>query len=270
MTPRMGWPPGSAGWTRSGPSMWSASSGPTRVNDWHVTALPPEGGSFSSRRRGLIRAQPGPGVDVPGPVDVGVDRARSGADHGVLPRSGAPRPAGVAVDARAGRVHQDHSPASFFRFAGEDARELGPACVEDRLVQPGLGRCAVWQVRARLIGVGLRRGPCGSSRPRSALPARSRRMNRPGPARSCGGSPGAGYGSSATPWPGSGAAAVVARPGLARALRRCRSVITAADAARNRGLATISPSRWSGTAPRPRLRRPPGRGRAAARARSRR
>jgi hypothetical protein len=43
----------------------------------------------------------------------------------------------VAVDARPGRVHQDHAPTSFFRFAGKDAEELSPACVQDRLVRPG-------------------------------------------------------------------------------------------------------------------------------------
>jgi hypothetical protein len=37
-----------------------------------VTALPPDGGSFSSCRGSVTRAQPGPGADVPGPVQVGV------------------------------------------------------------------------------------------------------------------------------------------------------------------------------------------------------
>jgi hypothetical protein len=48
-----------------------------RGNDWHVTALPPEGSRFSGHF-GLTRAQPGPGVDVPGPVDVGIVQAAAG------------------------------------------------------------------------------------------------------------------------------------------------------------------------------------------------
>src|SRR5215469_2266568 len=89
-----------------------------------VTALPPGGDSFSSCRCSPTRAQPGPGVDVPGPVHVGVVRAAVGTDHRVLPRALASLPAGVAGDARPGRVHQDHPPAGAFSLAGEDAGEL--------------------------------------------------------------------------------------------------------------------------------------------------
>ena len=62
-----------------------------------MTALPTEAGSFSSRG-GLTRAQPGPGGDVAGPVEVGVQLAVDGADDGVLPGSSASGPADVAVD----------------------------------------------------------------------------------------------------------------------------------------------------------------------------
>jgi len=60
------------------------------------------------------------------------------AEDGLLQRSLALASAAVAVNARPGWVHQYHTPTSFFRFADEDAGELGPARVEDRLVQPGL------------------------------------------------------------------------------------------------------------------------------------
>src|SRR5260370_41484103 len=103
-----------------------------------VTGLPPEGGSFSSCRGSLTRAQPGPGRDVACPVEVGVDHAVNGADDGLLLRARASAPAAVAADARPGRGHQHHAPASFCRFAGADAGELGPARVQDRPVQPGL------------------------------------------------------------------------------------------------------------------------------------
>ncbi len=39
----------------------------------YVTAPTPEGAGFSSRLRGSTRAQSGPGVDVSGPVQVGVE-----------------------------------------------------------------------------------------------------------------------------------------------------------------------------------------------------
>src|SRR5215471_5978182 len=71
-----------------------------------VTALPPESGSFSSCRRSLTRAQPGPGRNIPCPVHVGVDHAMNGADHGLLLRAFASAPAAMAADARPGRVHQ--------------------------------------------------------------------------------------------------------------------------------------------------------------------
>ena len=77
-----------------------------------MTARLPEGSSFSGRS-GLIRAQPGPGVDVSGPVGVSVLAAALRADHSVLLRPGAPRATGVAVDARACGIHQDHAPPSF-------------------------------------------------------------------------------------------------------------------------------------------------------------
>ena len=105
-----------------------------------MTALTAEADSFSGRVGGLTRAQPGPGVDVARPVHVGVHRAVRGADHLVLPGAGAPGATAVAADAGAGRVHPDHKPASFFRFASKDSGELGPARVQHRLVQPGLGR----------------------------------------------------------------------------------------------------------------------------------
>src|ERR1700691_2980045 len=115
------------------------------INEWHVTALPPEGCRFSSHS-GLTRAQPGPGIDVSGAVDIGVVRPAARADHGILSRSRAPGAAAVAVDARVGGVHQDHAPSSLFRFGSKDADELTPACIKDRLVQPRLRRCAIRQI----------------------------------------------------------------------------------------------------------------------------
>ena len=73
----------------------------------------------------------------------------------------APGAALVAGDARVGRVHEDHSPSSVFRFGFEDHRELRPARIEDRLAQPRLGGAPVREVRAGLPGVGLRRGAPG-------------------------------------------------------------------------------------------------------------
>ena len=81
-----------------------------------VTALAAEAASFSGRIS-LTRAQSGPGCDVPGPVHVGVERPVYGTDDRVLLRAGASSPAQVAVDTRAGRIHEDHTPASFFRLA---------------------------------------------------------------------------------------------------------------------------------------------------------
>src|SRR5258707_519432 len=78
----------------------------------------------------------------------------AGTDHGLLLRALASSPAAVAVDARASRVHEDHSPSSIFRFGFEDHRELCPARVEDRLVQPRLRGGLVREVRAGLLRVG--------------------------------------------------------------------------------------------------------------------
>src|SRR5215207_3329845 len=103
-----------------------------------VTALPTGAGSFSSRG-GLTRAQPGPGGDISGPVQVGVQGAVDGADDRVLPWSAAASPAGVAVDRGAAGMHEHDSPSGAFSLGGKDARELGPAGVQDRPVQPGLG-----------------------------------------------------------------------------------------------------------------------------------
>ena len=71
-----------------------------------MTALPPEGGSFSSCRRSLTRAQPGPGEYVPCRIDVGVHRAVPWTDHGVLSRANTLLPALAAGDARPGWVNQ--------------------------------------------------------------------------------------------------------------------------------------------------------------------
>ena len=101
-----------------------------------VTALTAEAASFSGCTS-LTRAQSGPGVDVLGPVDVGVHRAVVGADHGVLLRAGASSPAQVAIDTRVSRVHEDHASPSFFHFGDEDVRELCPASVADRFIQAG-------------------------------------------------------------------------------------------------------------------------------------
>ena len=123
-----------------------------------VTALAAVAASFSGCLHGLTRAQPGPGINVTRAVDVGVHHAVRRTDNCVLMRSAAPFPALVTIGAGVGRVHQDHASASFFRFADKDASELGPASVEDRLVQPGFGRCAVRQPGARAAGVWFRRG----------------------------------------------------------------------------------------------------------------
>src|SRR5438477_1411218 len=108
-----------------------------------VTALPPEGGSFSSCWGSVTRAQPGPGGNVDRTVDVCVHRAARGADHGVLAGTSASRPAVVAGNTRPGRVHQHDSAGSFLRFPDENASELVPGRVEDALVQPGLCRSPV-------------------------------------------------------------------------------------------------------------------------------
>jgi hypothetical protein len=104
----------------------------------------------------LTRAQPGPGGDVTRRVDVGVHTAMFGADHQVLPGSLAVRAAPVAISACVCWVHYHYLSASFFRFAGEDGRELCPAHVEDHFVQPGLGRRSVRQPCARTIWPGYR------------------------------------------------------------------------------------------------------------------
>src|SRR5829696_9934411 len=62
-----------------------------------------------------------------------------GADDDLLPRPVTAGPAGVAVDRGAAGVHEDDSPSGAFSLGGKDARELGPAGVQDRPVQPGLG-----------------------------------------------------------------------------------------------------------------------------------
>src|SRR5829696_447211 len=96
-----------------------------------VTALPTGAGSFSSRG-GLTRAQPGPGCDVAGPIEVGVQIAMDGADNEVLLRPGAAGPAGVAVDRGVGGMHEHDSPSSAFSLGDKDARELRPTGVQDR------------------------------------------------------------------------------------------------------------------------------------------
>ena len=83
------------------------------------------------------------------------------AEDGLLQRSLALASAAVAVNARPGWVHQYHTPTSFFRFADEDAGELGPARVEDRLVQPGLGAGLVSEEPAWILQVRSGRGTSG-------------------------------------------------------------------------------------------------------------
>src|SRR4029079_17538166 len=114
----------------------------TVADNGGVTALPREGGSFSSCRSSLTRAQPGPACDIDRTIHVGVHWAARGADHGVLAGAGASRPAVVAGDACPGRVHQHDSAGSFLRFPDENASELVPGRVQDALVQPALA--AAW------------------------------------------------------------------------------------------------------------------------------
>ena len=152
------------------------------------------------------------------------------------------RPHWWHVDAGAGWVHGHDSPSGAFSLGGEDGRELCPARVEDRLVKPGLGGGHVREERPGLVRVRLRRraaghaghveffegdhvagvheGACGFvvevAAPVPDLPPlfaswRRIRLRFPDPRR-------------------------------ARSLRRCRPAITSAEAARNFGLATISPS----------------------------
>jgi hypothetical protein len=66
-----------------------------------VTALTAYADGFSGRPDGLTRAQPGPGVNIPRPIDVGVQLPVHGTDHGVLSGAGASSPALVAADAGA-------------------------------------------------------------------------------------------------------------------------------------------------------------------------
>ena len=142
-----------------------------------VTALPPEGGSFSSCRSSLTRAQPGPGSNVPRRVHVGIHRAVNGADDGILLRAVASSSAAVAADAGPGRVHQFHPPASFCRFAGEDGGELRPARIQDRPVQPGLGAGTAGKEFAGAFRVRPGRGTPGHPGRVQVLPARSRRTD---------------------------------------------------------------------------------------------
>src|SRR5215211_9163062 len=116
-----------------------------------MTALPADPGSFSSNG-GLTRAQPGPGCDVAGPVEVGVQVAVDGADDGVLAGPAASGPAGMAVDRGVGGMHEDDSPSGAFSLGDKDARELGPAGVQDRPVQPGLGRNVAAGILHRTCG----------------------------------------------------------------------------------------------------------------------
>src|SRR5690242_19921411 len=109
----------------------------------------------------MTRAQPGPGVDVPGTVEVSVDLAVNGTDDGLLLRTCASSPAVVAADARPGRVHEHHSPPSLFRFGCEDVRELRPARVEDRPIKPGLRSSLVGQGHTRILRVRLGLGAFG-------------------------------------------------------------------------------------------------------------
>ena len=91
------------------------------------------------RRLDQSPAQPGPGGDVAGPVEVGIQVAVEGADDGVLSGPAASGPAGVAVDRGGGGVHEDDPSSGAFSLGDKDAHELVPAGVQDRPVQPGLG-----------------------------------------------------------------------------------------------------------------------------------
>src|SRR5918995_995349 len=88
-----------------------------------VTALPAGAGSFSSRG-GLTRAQPGPGGDVAGPIQVGVQGAVDRADDGVPARPGAAGPAGMAVDRGKSRVHEHDSPSGTFSLGCDVAARV--------------------------------------------------------------------------------------------------------------------------------------------------
>ena len=63
-----------------------------------------------------------------------------GQIDGVLPWPGAAGAAGVAGDAGVAGVHADHSSSGAFSLGDEGARELPPAGVQDRPVEPGLLR----------------------------------------------------------------------------------------------------------------------------------
>ena len=63
------------------------------------------------------------------------------------------------IDTRAGRVHEDHLPPSFFRFGDEDVRELSPARITDRSIQASLSGRPVPQPAAGPFPVWFRRGP---------------------------------------------------------------------------------------------------------------
>jgi hypothetical protein len=67
----------------------------------------------------------------------------------------------VALDAGAGWVDEHDAPTSFFRFAGEDVRELRPARIKDRLVEPGFRRGHIRQEGPGFAQVWLRCGPAG-------------------------------------------------------------------------------------------------------------
>ena len=126
-----------------------------RIRSVFVTALPPEGASFSNCRGSLTRAQPGPGRDIQCSVRIRVDHAVNWTNDDILVRARASASAQVTADARPSRVHEHHSPASFRRFAGKDAGELRPARVKDRLVQPGLSASLVRKERPGLPDQGV-------------------------------------------------------------------------------------------------------------------
>ena len=100
-----------------------------------------------SEPQGSTKAQPGPGGDVVCPVEVGVHRAVDGADHRVLFGRAQVRPHWWhSILVPAGFTNTTRRP-SFFRFAGEDVRELRRARIQDRLVQSRLLWSPYWAGR---------------------------------------------------------------------------------------------------------------------------
>lgn len=119
-----------------------------------VTALPPEGDSFSSCRSSLIRAQPGPGVNIPGTVEVSVDLLTALQVHDHLCRRGQEARIGDHLAVRAGEEpgHADIYPASRpVTGSGTGSLSLITMTYQRRcsrlswsaLTVPGTGRC--WQ-----------------------------------------------------------------------------------------------------------------------------